>query len=174
MNRVLIIGSPGAGKSTFAAKLSIITGLPLHHLDLIWHLPDRTTLSREEFDSRLDGILKSERWIIDGNYRRTMQKRLDCCDTVFWLDLPVSDCLRGIRDRVGKPRADMPWTETAVDPEFESFVRTFPDNERPYISALLDAFENCGGEVVHFRSRAEADAYLSAAAWEIRPSSIKN
>ena len=53
MQRVMIIGCPGAGKSTFARALAEKTGLPLIHLDLIWHKPDRTHISRDEFDLRL-------------------------------------------------------------------------------------------------------------------------
>ena len=85
MRKVLIIGCPGAGKSTFARKLSKKTGLPLHYLDMIWHRADRTTVSPEEFDSRLDEILATDEWIIDGNYMRTMPRRLCKADTVFFL-----------------------------------------------------------------------------------------
>ena len=57
-----MIGSPGAGKSTFSRKLRDKTGLPLHYLDMMWHLPDRTTISKEEFDNRLTEILKMEQY----------------------------------------------------------------------------------------------------------------
>ena len=53
MRRVIVIGSPGAGKSTFFRELRDRTGLPLHYLDMIWHLPDRTNISKEEFDKKL-------------------------------------------------------------------------------------------------------------------------
>ena len=89
MKRVLVIGSPGAGKSTFARNLRDKTGLPLYHLDNIWHKPDRTTISREEFDERLAAILAKDSWIIDGNYSRTLELRLQYCDTVFLLDYPL-------------------------------------------------------------------------------------
>ena len=49
MKRAIVIGSPGAGKSTFARKLKDKTGLPLYYLDRIFHKPDRTTVTREEF-----------------------------------------------------------------------------------------------------------------------------
>lgn len=68
MKRVIVIGSPGAGKSTFARRLRDKTGLPLHYLDMIWHLPDRTNISEKEFDGKLNEILKTDSWIIDGNY----------------------------------------------------------------------------------------------------------
>ena len=87
MKRVIVIGCPGAGKSTFSRKLSVKTGLPLHYLDMIWHLLDRTTLTREEFAERLQEILSGDKWIIDGNYLHTLSMRLDRCDTVFLFDL---------------------------------------------------------------------------------------
>lgn len=88
MRRVLVIGCPGAGKSTFARRLRDATGLPLYYLDILWHKPDRTTITREEFDIRLQMILEQDEWIIDGNFARTLPMRLAYCDTVFFLDFP--------------------------------------------------------------------------------------
>ena len=73
MNKVLVIGCPGAGKSTFSRKLAQKTGLQLHYLDMLWHRPDRTTVGREEFDENLQKILTTDQWIIDGNYLRTLK-----------------------------------------------------------------------------------------------------
>ena len=106
MKKAIVIGSPGAGKSTFARDLRDITGLPLYYLDRIWHLPDRTTVSRTEFDASLAEILERSEWIIDGNYRRTLEVRIKACDTVFLLDYPLAICLDGIRERVGKKREE--------------------------------------------------------------------
>ena len=64
MKRAIIIGSPGAGKSTFARQVRDITGLPLYYLDMIWHLPDRITITKDEFDQKLMDILKTNTWII--------------------------------------------------------------------------------------------------------------
>lgn len=75
MNKVIVIGCPGAGKSTFARKLRDFIGLPLYYLDMLWHRPDKTNISREEFDIRLKEILETEKWIIDGNYGRTLETR---------------------------------------------------------------------------------------------------
>ena len=65
MLKAIVIGSPGAGKSTFARKLRNITKLPLYYLDLMWHKPDRTHISREEFDAQVRKKKKKDRWIID-------------------------------------------------------------------------------------------------------------
>ena len=64
MKKVLILGCPGAGKSTFARKLRDKTGLPLYYLDMIWHKPDRTTITKQEFDAKLSEIIKQEEWIM--------------------------------------------------------------------------------------------------------------
>ena len=114
--KVIVIGSPGAGKSTFSRKLRDETQLPLYYLDMLWHKPDRTTISRREFDIKLRDILIRDRWIIDGNYNRTLEMRFQYCDTVFLLDYPLELCLLGAESRVGKKREDLPWLET----EFKS------------------------------------------------------
>ncbi len=108
MQKAIIIGCPGAGKSTFARKLRDSTGLPLYYLDLLWHKPDKTNLSEKEFDDTLDKIVRRKRWIIDGNYQRTLETRFKKCDTIFLLDYPVSVCLEGAKSRIGKKREDMP------------------------------------------------------------------
>ncbi len=70
--RILVIGSPGSGKSTFSRKLRDRTVLPLYYLDRIFHNSDRTTVTREKFDLQLSPILALDQWIIDGNYQRTL------------------------------------------------------------------------------------------------------
>lgn len=67
LEKIIVIGSPGAGKSTFARQLRDITSLPLYYLDMLWHKPDKTNVSRDEFDKKLNDILCRDRWIIDGN-----------------------------------------------------------------------------------------------------------
>lgn len=159
MKRVIVIGSPGAGKSTFARRLRDRTGIPLVHLDMIWHQPDRTTISREAFDRKLSDILKTDAWIIDGNYGRTLELRLQSCDTVFLLDYPLDVCLASAEARIGKQREDLPWTEEEFDEEFRQWIIDFPLSELPRIYKLLDQY---GTELeVHiFKTREEADQFL--------------
>ncbi len=157
--KIIIIGSPGAGKSTFARKLRNITGLPLYYLDLIWHKPDRTTISREEFDEKLKAIITSEKWIIDGNYQRTIERRLQACDTVFLLDYPVEQCLEGAQERVGKKREEMPWVEETLDETFRQFILEFQHIKLPQIYALLKQYGD-SKEIVIFKSRAEAETWI--------------
>lgn len=159
MKRVLVIGCPGAGKSTFSRRLSAKTGLPIHYLDMIWHKPDRTNISQEEFDERLESILRFDEWIIDGNYLRTLPRRLQECDTVFFFDIPLDDCLMGVTDRLGKPREDMPWVDTELDDAFHQWILNFPNEQRPEIVRLLNTFD---GKVLQFKSREEANVHLDS------------
>lgn len=156
MRRVAIIGSPGSGKSTLARGLRNLTGLPLHYLDMLGHLPDGGHVTRAAFDAAHEELVSQERWIIDGTYLRTLPSRLERADAVVLLDLPLETCLEGIRARIGKAREDLPWQETKLDPEFVSYVRRFPDEQLPRIRELLDARPS-GCRLVELRSREEAE-----------------
>lgn len=162
MKKVIVIGCPGAGKSTFARRLRDATGLPLHYLDMLYHKPDKTTLSREEFDRRLDEIMAGDSWIIDGNYRRTMERRLERCETAIFLDFPTEVCLSGAEERIGMMREDLPWT-ASMDDRFRQKIVNFSESQRADICGLLERYR-AGREILIFHSRAEADAYLDTLA----------
>lgn len=164
MKRIIIIGCPGSGKTTFAEKLRAKTNLPLFHLDAIWHKPDKTHISRAEYDARLAEILALDSWIIDGNYSRTIEIRMSACDTVFLFDLPAEVCIDGAIARLGKPRYDMPWIDTELDPNFKKEIEEFGNKNLPTIYALLDKYKD-GRTVVIFKSREEADDYIRQIDW---------
>ncbi len=160
MKKILVIGCPGGGKSTFSRKLHVCTGLPLCHLDLLYWNEDKTTVEKEAFLQRLRQVLNGETWIIDGNYASTLPLRLEFCDTVMFLDYPAELCLQGIAERRGKPRADMPWVENKVeDEEFLSFVRNFSVQTRPKLLKLLE--EQGDKEIYTFKNRQEAEDFLT-------------
>lgn len=159
MEKVIIIGCPGAGKSTFARKLKEKTGLPLFYLDMIWHKPDGTNISRDEFDGKIKEIMKKKQWILDGNYIRTLEMRLKECDTVFLLDYPLELCLEGASSRIGKERPDMPWIESELDLEFRQFIVDFPRDSLPKIYEFLKKYEK-EKELHIFRKREDAEEYL--------------
>ena len=158
MERVIIIGCGGAGKSTLARALHKKLGLPVVPLDQLWWREGWQNVSREEFDRQLDLALEMDRWIIDGNYGRTLESRLSACDTVFLFDLPVEVCLEGALSRIGKARYEMPWIETEFDPEFKKQIEDFPSKELPRIYALLEKYND--KNVYVFKSRQIADAFL--------------
>lgn len=168
MQKILIIGCSGAGKSTFARRLRDRTGLPLYYLDRLWHKPDRTNVTREAFDRGLAQWLARPAWILDGNYSRTLPQRLEACDTVFFLDFPLEVCLAGVENRRGVQRPDMPWVEEELDAEFLQYILDFGQAQLPAIRAMLEPYRG-RRQILTFRSRAGADAWLNALAVTLRP-----
>ena len=158
-HRILILGCPGSGKSTLARALAARTGLPVVHLDNLWWRADGTHIPREDFDRALDGLLRGEQWILDGDYSRTYEVRIRAADTVIFLDYPEAVCMDGIRARVGQPRPDMPWAETVLDPELVAQVQSYRRDNRPALLALLQKYPE--KQSLIFPSRQEADAWLS-------------
>ena len=159
-NKVIVIGCPGAGKSTFSRRLKKETALPLYYLDMLWHRPDRSTVSKSEFDCGLKTILARDQWIIDGNYSRTLAIRLRACDTAFLLDLPVEECLAAAEARVGKPREDMPWMETEFDEKFKQWILNFPQDELPLIYELISQFR-AEKNIIVFHTRDEIQKFFN-------------
>ncbi len=158
--RILVLGCSGAGKSVFARRLQEKTGLPLIHLDNVWWKPDRTHITRAEFDRQLAEIVGGDAWILDGNYSRTYEPRIRASDTVIFLDYCQETCMQGIMERVGEARPDMPWTEQTLDPELVELVLTFRSEARPKLLALLEQYPE--KRLLTFQTRAQADAWLEA------------
>ncbi len=159
MKKVIVIGCPGSGKSTFSKALHQISGLPLIHLDQLYWNADQTTVEKAVFLERLYQALQKEEWIIDGNYLSTMETRMQVCDTVIFLDYPTEVCLRGIQERKGKRRSDLPWIEPAEDDEdFLAFIHNFRAQSRPAILTLLERYPQ--KERLIFSDRDQAKKFL--------------
>ena len=160
MKKVIVIGCPGSGKSTFSVALQKITNIPLCHLDMLYWNADRTTVEKEVFLERLLKTLENDKWIIDGNYASTMELRMECCDTVIFLDYPLDVCLNGIRERKGKPRGDMPWIESDEDDaEFIEFIKNFNSQSRPKVIELLKRYSH--KDIYIFSNRIQAEEFLN-------------
>ena len=158
-NRIIVLGCPGSGKSTFARALAARTGLPLIHLDSMWWRADGSHISRDEFDRALSELLAGEKWIMDGDYSRTYEARLRAADTVIFLDYPEDVCMAGIVGRLGEERPDMPWTESTLDPELVAMVKNYARDNRPVLLDLLRRYAD--RQVLVFTDRTRADRWLS-------------
>lgn len=159
MNKILVIGCPGSGKSTFSRALHNRTGIPLFHLDMMYWNADKTTVEKSVFLERVVAVLEKGEWIIDGNYASTMEQRMVECDTVFFLDYPLEVCLAGVKARKGKPRSDMPWIEIEESAEFIRFIKSFNEQQRPKILELLCRYSD--KNIIIFTNREQAEKYLS-------------
>lgn len=163
MERIIIIGCPGSGKSTLALALKEKLGLPVVHLDQLWHRAGWKTVSREEFDVQLELAMDMDRWIIDGNYNRTMQQRLMKCDTVIYLDFDRWTCLLGVLRRTlsshGKVRPDMAeGCPERLSWEFLKYVWNFNKNNRVRNNTYLAQARHA--EKIVLKSRKEVKAFL--------------
>ena len=158
-NKIIVLGCPGSGKSTFARWLAARTGLPLIHLDNVWWRADGTHISRAEFDRALNELLAGESWIMDGDYSRIYEVRIRASDTVIFLDYPEEVCMAGVVARVGQERPDMPWTEATLDPELVAMVQNYARDNRPTVYALLDKYPD--KQAIVFTDRAQADRWLA-------------
>ena len=159
MKKIIVIGCPGSGKSTFSRALHHKTGIPLYHLDMMYWNADKTTVDKPVFLERLSAVLDMDTWIIDGNYGATMEMRMAACDTVIFLDYPLEVCLDGIRERRGKPRSDMPWIETEEDVEFVEFIKNYNEQQKPKVLELLRKYGD--KNIIILENREQADAFLN-------------
>lgn len=159
MKKVIVIGSPGAGKSYFSKKLALATKIELFHMDnLYWHA-DRTHITHEELVRKLQAIMSADAWIIDGNYISTLELRMKEADTIFYLDYPTEVCIEGIKSRVGKERDDIPWAEEELDSDFLRFVEAFRTETKPQIESLLEKYK--GNTQYRFCCRGDLEKFLS-------------
>lgn len=160
MKKVIVIGCPGSGKSTFSKSLHKITNIALFHLDMIFWNADKTTVEKPVFLDRLLKIIQNDKWIIDGNYSSTMELRMQACDTVIFLDYPLDICLNGVKERKGKARSDMPWIEpNEDDTEFIEFIKNYNSQSRPKVMELLDRYSH--KDIFIFSTRTQAEEFLA-------------
>ena len=147
MERIMIIGCGGSGKSTLARQLGEKTGLPVVHLDKLFWRPGWVNLTREEFDVVHNAAIEEKKWILDGNFDRTMEPRIRHCDTVVYLDFSRMACLLGVMKRIlttyGKVRPDMgDGCPERFDLEFLQWVWNFNKNKREKNYRLLEQYDD--------------------------------
>ena len=142
-----MIGSSGAGKSTFSRRLGEATGIEVIHLDRLHWKPNWSEPSKEEWRAIVGKALQGDAWIMDGNFGGTMEMRMRACDTVIFLELPPLVCIYRILKRValyyGKKRPDM--AEGCLekfDWKFIKWVWNYPSQTKPKVEAILDKFQN--------------------------------
>ena len=165
MKKVIIIGSPGAGKSTLARKLSDITGIQIYHLDKLFWQPGWVSITRKELTDKIKDIVTRDSWIIDGNYRSTVEMRIEAADTIIYLDFPSIVCLWGIFKRrimySGKIRPDI--TEGCnekINWAFFNWVLTFRPRNRKKLLAMLDKYAE-NSKVLILKNRRQADNFVN-------------
>ena len=175
MQRILVMGSSGSGKSTFARRLSDATGIPFVSLDALFWKPGWQPSEASTFESCVAETTRQPRWVMDGNYisQGAGNLRRQLADTVIWFDLPRRTCMAGILRRIvrsyGQVRPEMAeGCPEKIDLEFFRYVWTYRHRQRP---KLLGYFEGLQPDqtFVCFTARAQADRYLLNIAPSVSP-----
>lgn len=162
MQRLLIIGPCGAGKSTLATALARKLALPVYHMDQLNWRPGWVESSKDEIREKLAGIVATDRWLIDGTYGGTLGERLERADTVVYLDYPIRLCVTRLLRRIwtyrGRTRPDM--TEGCperFDLEFLIYLMRWNSGPRVRTEARLKGHED---KIIRLRSPDELENWL--------------
>jgi adenylate kinase family enzyme len=166
MRRILVVGCPGAGKSSFARRLAEKLPLPLIYLDrFYWHSGWRPS-QLSEWRDQVTALVTAPEWIMDGNYANTFDLRMPRADSLIWLNHPRMTCMRRVLMRIvkgrGRSRADLPdGCPEQFDAEFLRFIWDFPAHYRPRI---VDGIENFGRHlnVIQLAGDRETEYFLQS------------
>jgi len=165
MKRILIIGSCGSGKSTFARRLGKATGLEVIHLDRLYWKPNWVgTTDEDEWRKTVEIALQGKAWIIDGNYSGTLAMRLQACDTVVFLDFPRTICVFRVLKRVAfyrkGSRPDMAdGCDEKIDWDFVKWIWNYPTRSKPKVETLLDQHQDTT-TIIRLKSKKEIENFF--------------
>lgn len=160
--RILILGCPGSGKTTFALELGALLRLPVIHLDKLFWDKGWVARSAYEFRRLLEDALAGDAWIIDGNYSSSISTRLERCDLVIYFDIPRLVSICGVVKRMlfsfGKTRSDIgEGCPERLDWEFLKYTWNFKKSVETRDKNIV---RSSGKPVVWLRSRRKAKNYL--------------
>jgi adenylate kinase family enzyme len=165
MQRILIIGCSGGGKSTLSRALHEKLKLPVTHLDVLWWKPGWVESTYDEFRPKVTAACAQDRWIIDGNFSRTFDIRMPRADTIIWLDQPRLLCLwRAFwrtTSQFGRNRADLaPGCPEKYDWEFYKFIWNYRRNNIPKIEQGITQYGS-HAKFHHLRSDKEIAEFVA-------------
>lgn len=161
-NRISIVGGSGSGKSTLCNILSKELNLPAIHLDSINFNSNWVEIDKKERDKIILEKSNEDKWIIDGNYNKTLKERFDKADLIIWLDYSTFAQLKGIFKRYLKmhksERPEIPGCKERIDFNFIKYVITYNKKKRP---ELVDTLNTISKEkVLIFKNQKSLNNWL--------------
>ena len=155
MNRLVIIGPPGSGKTTLAGTISGIKGLPVIQVDSLRFDSDGELVSQEKFDSDTAEVISADRWIVEGNHRSTLPQRCRQADEVIILDLPRRICWwRAVKRDLFPPRR---WMRNPIRGVRVLWI--WPPIKMPDLREIAQSNSN-GEKLFHFHSQSDVDRFV--------------
>lgn len=147
MKKIAIVGSPGAGKSTFARELGNILGIEVLHLDKYYWQKNWQETPKDAWEGFQKYLVQLEQWIIDGTYLSTSMIRLEAADTIIFLDRWPILCLWRVIKRhfqyAKQPRPD--FSESCLDRlNLQYIIKvfwTFPTHDRKELLSKIQAVD---------------------------------
>jgi len=165
MRKVLVVGSGGAGKSTFARRLGQLLNLEVIHLDSLYWNSGWVETPKAEWAKTVEELTRRDSWVMDGNYSGTLDIRIKACDTLIFLDMPRRVCFWRVLKRLiayrHRTRPDMAaGCNEKLSWEFILWVWNYPKTQRPNILDLMR--QNAGHKkMIRLRSPAETERFLA-------------
>lgn len=164
MKKILVIGSGGAGKSTFSRRLGDLTGIEVFHLDKLYWKPGWIEPSKDEWLEIVKNLVEKDSWILDGNFGGTADLRIEKCDTVIFLDTPRTVCLyRVLKRRLKYRKTNRPDMTTGcnekIDLEFLGWIWNYSKTKKPVLEEKLNRVKN-EKTIIHLRSKSEVENFL--------------
>lgn len=161
-NRISIIGGSGSGKSTLATILSKELDIPAIHLDAINYNANWVEIDRTKRDSIIEAKAKEERWIIDGNYNKTLKERLNNADLIIWLDYSSFAHLKGVLKRIiknyNKEKAELPGCKERFNLTFIKYVISYNKKKRPEVQKMVNEYSD--NKILIFRKQKDLNTWL--------------
>jgi adenylate kinase family enzyme len=144
VKRILVLGSSGAGKSAFTRQLGRILAIETIHLDSYYWQPNWISTPPEEWDKKLEVLLKKDSWVMDGNYTASLPLRLEHADTAIFLDRgrlqSLLRCVTRFLKYRGQNRPELaPGCNEKIDWDFIKWMWNYPRDVKP---SVMQAFQS--------------------------------
>lgn len=89
VQRILVIGTTGSGKTTLARAIAGRLRVPHGEQDAWNHQPNWQAASTEQFRAQVAAFTSQTAWVMDGNYSKARDIGWARADTLVWLDYPA-------------------------------------------------------------------------------------
>lgn len=165
MNKIIVIGCPGSGKSTMVKKMNQKLNYPVLHLDKVYHIDNQNHITRDELRQIVAEFDRdNQKWIIDGNYMATVEERMVIADTIVLLNIDTQTCIANAHKRSQEERRDdmaAGFDNKILNQDFVEFIQKFNTQNLPVILDLLEKHKD-QKQVVVLKNYDEVDSFINS------------